>query len=175
MRVICISGKAQHGKDTVAKMLYDNLSSKGHKVLITHCADLLKYICRTFFDWDGEKDDKGRTLLQHIGTDVVRKQKPDFWVNFIKSVLELFKNEWDYVLIPDCRFLNEYELLKNAGIDTMLARVERAGYDNGLTNEQRQHESETALDSYNCDYYILNLHDLDYLENQVKQFVEEKL
>lgn len=55
MKVIAVSGHARHGKDTVARMLQEQLQADGNKVLITHYADLLKYICKTFFMWDGQK------------------------------------------------------------------------------------------------------------------------
>ena len=71
MKVICISGKAQHGKDTSALMVKEMLEDDGYKVLIAHYGDLVKYICRTFFQWNGEKDEAGRSLLQRIGTDAV--------------------------------------------------------------------------------------------------------
>lgn len=54
MKVIAVSGHARHGKDTVAKMLQEQLEADGNKVLITHYADLLKYICKTFF-WMGRQ------------------------------------------------------------------------------------------------------------------------
>lgn len=38
---ILISGKARHGKDTTANMLYDEFKKKGKKTLIIHYADLL--------------------------------------------------------------------------------------------------------------------------------------
>lgn len=41
MKVICISGKAQHGKDTTAGMMKTALESIGHTVLIAHYGDLL--------------------------------------------------------------------------------------------------------------------------------------
>ncbi len=41
----------------------------GYKVLIAHYADLVKYVAKTFFEWNGEKDEYGRSLLQHIGTE----------------------------------------------------------------------------------------------------------
>lgn len=49
MKVITISGKAQNGKDTTAGLLKAALEADGYKVLITHYADLLKYICKQFF------------------------------------------------------------------------------------------------------------------------------
>ena len=106
MKIITISAKAKNGKDFCASLIKQKLESRGNKVLIAHYADLLKYICKTFFGWDGKKNQEGRTLLQYVGTDVIRQKNPDYWVNFIVSILNLFPNEWDYVLIPDTRFPN---------------------------------------------------------------------
>ena len=92
MKVITISGKAQNGKDTTAGLLKAALEADGYKVLITHYADLLKYICKQFFGWDGQKDDAGRHILQYVGTDIIRQKRPDYWVGFVTSILELFPN-----------------------------------------------------------------------------------
>ena len=153
--IICISGKALHGKDSVARVLSATLKQQGKKVLITHYADLLKYV-REFFEWDGNKDNQGRQLLQMVGTDVVRSQCPDFWVNFVRDMLVFFDGEWDYVLIPDCRFPNEIEVLKKAGFNVLHLRVVRPGFDSPLSIVQQNHLSETALDSYWYDYQIKN-------------------
>ena len=71
-------------------------------------------------------------------------------------ILELFPNEWDYVLIPDCRFPNEIDYLKEAGLDTVNLRVVRKNFKSPLTPEQQAHPSETALDDVEPDYYITN-------------------
>ena len=68
MKVLCISAKAQHGKDTAAGIIKEYLESKGKRVLIIHYADLVKFVCTKFFNCDGQKDEKGRTLLQYGGT-----------------------------------------------------------------------------------------------------------
>ena len=44
MKVILVSAKAQHGKDTVANIMKDQLEGMNKKVLICHYADLLKFI-----------------------------------------------------------------------------------------------------------------------------------
>lgn len=170
MKVICISGKARHGKDTTAGYLKGFFEEKDRKVLIAHYGDLVKYICKTFFDWDGNKDEAGRTLLQYIGTDVIREQEPDYWVGFIESVLSFFSHKWDYVLIPDCRFPNEIEYLKDMGHDVIHIRVVRnsPGFVSPLTEEQQKHISETALDGYPVDYYVGNFNDLDDLRGTVR-------
>ena len=155
MKVITLSSHAQGGKDTTATIIKHQLEEKDYKVLITHYADLLKYMCKTFFDWNGEKDERGRSLLQHVGTDIVREKNPTFWVDFITNVLSMFKDEWDYVLIPDCRFPNEIETMKE-NFHTTSIKVIRPNFDNGLTDEQKNHPSETALDNYSFDVVLVN-------------------
>ena len=169
MKIITISAKARHGKDFTANLIKERLEGQGNKVLIAHYADLLKYICRTFFDWDGQKNEEGRTILQYVGTDVVRKQNPDYWVNSLVNVLRLFPEEWDYVIIPDTRFPNENDKVKEE-FNVITVRVERPNFDNGLTDEQQNHESETALDNYNFDYKITNNGD-DTINNEINQFI----
>lgn len=175
MKVIAISGHAMNGKDTVAGMIRDELKERNERVLIAHYADLLKYICRTFFNWNGEKDEFGRHLLQYVGTDVIRKKAPNFWVQFIGSILTYFGENWDYVLIPDTRFPNEIDEMKDYGFDVMHIRINRPNFDSPLTEEQKRHPSETALDNTPPDYYILNDGGLDRLRAIVGIFVKERL
>ena len=172
MKIINISGKAQHGKDTAALILKDKLELKNKKILIAHFADLVKYISKQFFNWNGIKDEKGRTILQRIGTDVVRTRKPNYWVDFIKGFLEMFQDEWDYVIIPDCRFRNEIEVFKQDGWSNVTVRVIRENFVSNLATEQLNHPSETALDDFKFDYYIFNSGDMNYLEKEVDNFIE---
>ena len=156
MKIILISGKARHGKDTTAQFLRELLEQRGKKVLICHYGDLVKYICKTFFDWDGKKDEAGRSLLQRVGTDAIREKCEDYWVQFILDILTFFPDEWDYVIIPDCRFPNEVSLPGIVSPDTVHIRVVRPDFDNGLTPEQKTHPSETALDDWKPDFVFCN-------------------
>ena len=158
MKVICISAKAQHGKDTVANFMKECLEAKGKRVLVTHYADLLKYICKTFFGWDGQKDEKGRTLLQQVGTEGIRSQDPNYWVAFVADMLYFFEDQWDYVLIPDTRFPNEIDYVKN--------------FESPLTEEQQKHPSETALDEYEADVMLYNDSTLDNLKFSVERLTD---
>lgn len=171
MKVICISGKARHGKDTLAGILKDHLESQGYRVLVAHFGDLVKYICEKYFDWDGQKDIKGRTLLQYVGTDVVRTQQPNYWTDFVKSVLALFPDEWDYVLIPDCRFPNEIECFKENNFNAYLVRITRPNCDSGLTEEQLNHPSETSMDNYEADCYVMNDSTLEALTRKAPEIL----
>ena len=174
MKVVCISGKAQHGKDTTAGMMKTALESMGHTVLIAHYGDLVKYVCRTFFGWNGEKDAYGRSLLQKVGTDIVREQRPNYWVDFVKDMLSMFPNEWDFVLIPDSRFPNEIDGLKQSGFNVIHLRVRRENFESPLTTEQQNHPSETALDHVVPDFLIVNDGTLDDLYNKVCNLVVDR-
>lgn len=174
MKVICISGKAQHGKDTSAGFMYEILQESNQKVVVTHYADLVKFVCTKYFGWDGNKDLRGRQLLQRIGTDVVRAQCPNFWVDFVTSILKMFDGEWDYVLIPDTRFPNEINVLRDAGFDVTHVRVERAVFNTPLTEEQQNHPSETALDDATPDAYIYNYGGIEELREAVEALMARK-
>lgn len=54
-KVICISGQARSGKDTAAEMMKKELESSHHRVLVIHNADLLKFMCKALFGWNGER------------------------------------------------------------------------------------------------------------------------
>lgn len=155
--IICISGKAQNGKDTSAAIFKTELEKLNKKVLIVHYADYLKFICANYFGWNGKKDVEGRALLQKVGTDIVRKKVPDFWVDSFISVINLFPGEWDYIIIPDTRFPNEINKLKSNLFKTIHVRVKRENFNSPLTKEQQMHPSETALDKTKHDYLITNI------------------
>ena len=171
-QIICISGKGEAGKDTSALMLKARLEAVGDKVLVLHYADLLKFYCKNYFGWNGDKDFIGRTLLQRIGTDIVRSKDPDYWVKEVSNFIVMFKDEFDYFIIPDCRFPNEFEYLSNQGFKVISVRIERPQHENKLTEEQRKHRSEVSLDHYFHDYIIMNNGSLEELEEKVYKFIK---
>lgn len=160
MKILCIAGKARHGKDTCATFMKSFLEKKNKRVLICHYGDLVKYVCKTFFNWDGHKDKSGRQLLQFVGTDIIRSQDENYWVDFLVSILTYFNETWDYVLIPDCRFpneINEIKKLENKiNCNVYSVRVERDNFISDLTEGQQHHISETALDDFWYDHIIYN-------------------
>lgn len=155
-KVICISGQAGHGKDTVGEIIANDLDTLGKSSVILHYADLLKFICKQCFGWDGHKDEAGRSLLQYVGTDVVRRREENFWVDYIARFLKVFDGEWNYAIIPDCRFPNECQYLKDSGFNVSHVKVIRSNFDTALTKSQQNHISETAMHGVTPDYTIFN-------------------
>lgn len=171
MRVILISGSARFGKDSTAFMMKELLEKQKKKVLIIHYADNLKLFAKNYFGWSGQKDQKGRELLQWLGTDVIRKNYEDTWVDMVVALLKGIKTLYDYIIIPDVRFPNEIDRMRD-NFDCITVRVIRPNFDNGLTEEQRKHPSETALDNYPMEYELINDGDLKKLLETTRTFLK---
>jgi len=155
MKVILVSGKAQHGKTSTANILEKHMKYAGKRVVQINFADYVKFICSKYYGWDGNKDEKGRYVLQYVGTDIFRARDGNFWVDAVIRFARVVWDDFDYMLIGDWRFPNEYTRWVENGIkDVCRVRVYRPGYDNGLTPEQLRHPSETALDGFPMDYKL---------------------
>ena len=159
MKVILISGKAQDGKDTCGNFLDIELRAKGFSTQIMHFGDAVKYVCEKYYNWDGNKDERGRSILQTVGTEIVRRQDEHFWTDFVGRLARTF--DCDYIIIPDWRFENELFSMRtrfsySIVVPVLITRPENEKTDN-MTDAQRNHQSETELDNWKFfDYNIIN-------------------
>ncbi len=171
-----ISGKAQAGKDTTALIL-DSMADVGRVAL----ADSLKAEAASE-GWDGRKGTLGRRMLQNLGAEK-RARDPQYWVKKCARSIAMgrfypidetermdmiLKNEApdasrvpDVVVVTDCRFPGEIEGLKawatKRSMPVTTVRIERPGFDNGLTDQAKEDISEIALDDYEFDYRFINV------------------
>ncbi len=175
MKIIALSGKAESGKNFYARSIKTYIEhSFNEKVCIIAFADVLKYTCKTYFDWNGEKDEKGRKLLQEVGTELREKNSPDIWANITCELIKLMSSKYEWFIITDVRFERELLSLKLRFSRVYPVRVERyvvnvdyfeddayrgsyaiKPYINHLTEEQRNHSSETDLDNYKDWYEVV--------------------
>lgn len=80
-----------------------------------------------------------RELLQVIGTNIIRKHKPNWHID--KLIEDVNKSKAELIAIDDVRFPNEYEAIKNIGGEVFF--IIRTI---GVTNEMiSNHQSEIAL------------------------------
>lgn len=160
--IIGISGKAGHGKDTLAKLLVDN-----HGYYRRAFADALKEdIAHLLYGTSSKKGVKEleankhkpeiRALLQSYGV-AQREKDPHYW---IRECLNRYQGVRAYkggaltgLVIPDVRFKNEAEEVQRRGV---LIRVVRDNFESGLTPEAQAHPSETDLDGWAFNLVIFN-------------------
>ena len=172
MNIIMISGKSGSGKDTFANILKEKLSEKQQKVIIIHFADLVKFYAKKYYEWDGNKDEVGRSLLQQIGTTIMRNYNNRYWGDIVGQFLAAITpyNTFDVCLIPDWRFISEFEAICDYNDNVTTVRINRKD-ENGnhyinpvMTHEQYWHQSEIELDDFNFEWVIENTSkDLDNL------------
>ena len=163
MEVLLLSGKSGSGKDTLANIMAQKLEDAGCRTLILHFADLVKYYCKAYFNWNGEKDEEGRSLLQKVGTTIMRGFDENYWTKIIGEFLAAVTpyEEFDCAFIPDARFPNEIEVVQDYNPQAITIRIERynkygAPYTNpNFTDEQLNHASEVSLDDYGYFDYIV--------------------
>jgi hypothetical protein len=110
-----------------------------------------------------------RFVLQRWGTEYRRQQNPDYWVLRFEEMLrtDVCKNA-SLVVIPDVRFLNEEQMLRNHGAE--IWRISRPGYlKPGWTSA---HESERLQNRITADVTFTNT-DLDELRMQVTEVMAD--
>lgn len=169
--VITISGKAQHGKDTIAKIIKTELEKRDKRVVIIGFGDYLKFIASKYYGYKGDEfkhEPEQRHLLQYIGTEVVRSRNPYFWRNIVQLFLETFSSEFDVAIIPDARFPDELGIVCG-GCRTINLKIVRSNFDNGL-GELSKHTSETSLDNFKFEHCI-EAETVEELESNAKEFI----
>ena len=148
--LVSLSGKAGCGKSTIAKALVERFGFRRYGF-----ADRLKEICHELFpEVMAKPKEEHRWLLQRFGTEWCRSVDGVVWV---KHLLHRVGREGlGRVVVDDCRFMNEYEALKDAGF--IMVRIERDrellrkwGY-----NVDDPHPSETELDDADFHVWIQN-------------------
>jgi hypothetical protein len=175
--IICISAKARHGKDELAKLAIEYLQHNHpqYKTKKLAFGNFVKDVCHTYFDCTYERNSHNRTQWQRVGTDVGRNNHPDIWVNMTVDLVKGIFTDCDFIFISDCRFPNELDRWRQEGFNVVTVRVNRPNFNNRLTEEQKNHLSETSLDDYGFDYYIENDDTLEIYAREIGHFVETKL
>jgi hypothetical protein len=145
VNLVLFGGKAGVGKTTAAKYVQDNLSKYNRLIVeLTPLAKPIKEIAYSVFKWDGNKDDKGRRLLQVIGTDAGREYNENLWVEYLDTSILGSGFIPHFVLVDDWRFPNEMGFFTgNFFYDVVTVRIEndRVKSQHGIS----EHPSEVSL------------------------------
>lgn len=175
--IVVLGYQAESGKDESAKMIKERLESLGYTVGIMHYAYYIKDIAKRFLGWDGQKDESGRNFLQQLGTDEIRGRLGwnEFHCNRVCEDIQIVRDYYDYILIPDGRFINEiyFTKAKFPYQNVISVHVDRTDY--FLNKDLGGHKSERELDGFKFDWTIHNSKGLDHLKNQCDFFVTEVL
>lgn len=157
IRLIGLTGKAGCGKDTLADLVVGDSESK------IAFADALKSFCVEYLglSHDDAYTQEGkmrynefwgmtnREILQRVGTEAMRNGfDKDVWVKIAMIKIEKALNEGKIVVVSDCRFDNEAELIE--GLGGIVMKVERNAFGFGgnsvqLSEKESGHASEGGI------------------------------
>jgi hypothetical protein len=171
--IIGLTGYAQSGKDTVAKILVENYGytrvAFADKIrdflyemnpMVDNVAGEPIFL-KERVDRDGwevaKKNPHVRRALQNAGVSARKVFGEDFWID--RSLVSILRNE--NTVITDVRFINEADVVKHqAG---QVWRIKRLGVD-----AVNAHVSESQMDGYPVDQIFTNNSSIEDLELMVK-------
>lgn len=168
-KIYILSGKAESGKDLVGTYISDIYKDK--KTIKLAYANPLKEYTKNIIGFDGIN--KPRTFLQELGVDLIKNKIDDkFLINRLINDIKVYQYFFDVIVITDARFKEEIEDIKDNFSNIITIRINKSS--NSLTDEQKNHITEIALDSYDdYDYIIDNTSDKDKLYNDVLKIVRK--
>ncbi|HHW68742.1 MAG TPA: hypothetical protein GX747_00160 [Tenericutes bacterium] len=170
-KIFIISGKARQGKDIVAGYMKKYYEESGLKVILLSYGEYIKNYAKKIVDWDGSDETKPRTLLQMLGTDLIRN-KIDKHL-FIKRMIEdikIYTYFFDIIIITDARLVDEIEIIKSNFTDAISINLTRPNFESELNSKEVKHITEIGLDGYDkYDIKITNDSTLEKLEEKVRK------
>ena len=159
MRIFIIGGGARCGKTTFGKYLSEELKRYGYRPCVMHLTEPLYAYARNYFEWDGNEHEKPREFLQKMGIEIIKNKlhKNYFLFDRLCEDIEILENFFDTFIITDARLIMEFREMKKRYDNVISIHLTRENYDDGLSNDERSHVTETELalfDEY--DYEIVN-------------------
>lgn len=154
MTIIALIGMKQSGKSTASKYLQEKYGFKPHNFkdalieeIKTYFPDFIKAECELYNCTPEELFEKKpghiRQLMQNFGTELRRKQNPDYWVNKWWQNAEYESK----IVVDDCRFHNEANEIKVR--NGIIIKIIRTGQEN-----KDLHQSEQEFNQIIPDYTI---------------------
>ena len=174
-KIFIVSGKANAGKDTTCDLINNYVKVKDLKSVNLQFSSYIKMYAKTISGWDGEESTKPRTLLQELGTDIIRKNIDNmFFIKRIIGDIKVYSYYCDVITISDARMPEEIENIYNSFDNVIRVNITRPNFESKLNNKEKKHITETALDGYtNYDYVLENDGTIEELNEKVKKLVDE--
>ena len=176
MKIYVIGGKAKTGKNTFGEYLREELKDYGYKPCVMRITAPLYEFAKNYFEWDGNENTKPREFLQKMGIEIIKNKlgKEDFLLNRLEEDMEILSEFFDTFIITDARLVHEFEHLKEKYDDVVTIKLERHNYKDLLTEEERQHITETELDGYDGFDYIIENKVFDDLKTSAIEIVRNE-
>ncbi len=191
--IIGLCGTQGSGKDTVAniliseygfvKLTFASTLKDVVTILFSWPRDLLEGLTEESRLWRETVDDfwseklsipsfTPRKALQMIGTDLFRIHfNNDIWISIVENKIgaTLKNNPNTNIVISDCRFANEFSLIKQFPDSHIITILREKNIIKNL-----DHSSETEWVNYNFDAILQNNNSIDDLKSNLKSLLSSR-
>lgn len=174
-KIFIVSGKANSGKDTTCELINNYVKLKGLNSVNLQFSSYIKMYAKTISGWDGNEDTKPRSLLQELGTEIIRTNIDEkFFIKRIIGDIKVYSYYCDVITISDARLPLEIDSINNEFENVYKINIQRPNFENNLNNNERKHITEVALNNYNdYDYVVVNDGTIEDLNNKVIKIIDE--
>lgn len=197
IKIIAVSGKLRHGKDTLTQFILDEIKKQKSDIIVTKIAfaDPIKRIAKLIYpmltehDLWGPSQNRNRIIEGYknpkTGEDLIvrdvltqiggwgRSTNENCWVNSTFGIIDSItfgnKDKDHFILISDCRFKNELQAIKSRNGKSIRVIRQSVGF---TTNDP----SEIDLDDVSLDEFshvIYNDSGLEHLQFKARSIVEK--
>lgn len=173
MKIILIAGRAGSGKTYLGKKIVEIAKSIGIRALQTEYSKYIKMYASEILEYDGSSEKKPRKFLQDTGS-FIRENLEDahFFTRRMLEDFRIYEYYFDIVVICDVRLIRELEDIKNSKYqDIVTIKVESSYYPYVLSEEEKNHITETELVDYKDFHYIIH-NEMNALDALAKKIVE---
>ena len=151
INIIGVSGKSGSGKDHLTQHVLRPLGYYQFSLSWPFKVEAVGVGVATHDEVFHTKPPHVRQFLQLRGTEEGRNvHGEDVWCRHALEWMRIFQLHWgiDKFVISDVRYPNEVEFIHNLSGRVFRVEAPQRVASNQLTDEQRQHDSEIALDAY---------------------------
>lgn len=173
-KIYILTGKAGSGKNVAASIIKEYYELNNIKTIELAYASYLKEYIKKITNWDGNEQTKPRELLQQLGVELIKNNiKKNLLIERITDDIKVYSYFFDVIIITYARFEEEIEEIKKISDKVTVINIE--GKENNLTEQQKKHITETALNDYNkYDYKIKNKESKEILKRKIYEILEVK-
>ncbi|MFV0249545.1 MAG: hypothetical protein ACK5HP_00690 [Bacilli bacterium] len=173
-KIFIISGKSGTGKTKTATIIKKILEKENKKVICLSYADSLNEYAKNILNWNGKEETKPKQFLQEIGTNLIREKiDSKLLIRRMIENIKVYSYFYDIIIINDAIYLEEIVNIKNVFYNTKVIRIEKIN--NELNVTQKNHITETALDTFNgYDYIIDNNNTIEKLTQKIVEVVKDE-
>lgn len=170
MRLFIIGGKANVGKNTLAKYIKEYYDERDEKSIITEYSKYIKLLANEMIDWEA-KNKKPRKFLQDLGEEYRRTIGSNIFIERMKEDILVMQKYYQNIIICDARLIPELTLMKTKYPNCYTIHL-ISNNDNNLSIEEKNHITELEFDNYkDFDYELINT-SFDKLKSDIYKILD---